>query len=69
MVFGSVARGDETEDSEIDLIFTLPVEADPIDVLHLADELEALAELRFEIASGRSVAPVIKRARRESVPL
>jgi predicted nucleotidyltransferase len=69
MVFGSVARGDDTEDSDIDLIVTLPVDADLIDVLHLADDLEALAGVRFDIASGRSAGPVMQRARREAVPL
>lgn len=69
MVFGSVARGDDTADSDIDLLVTLPVDADLIDVLHLADDLEALAGVRFDIASGRSTGPVMERARRDAVPL
>lgn len=69
MVFGSVARGDDTIDSDIDLLVTLPETADLIDVLHLADELEAAAGARFDIASGRSVGPVTEHARAEAVPL
>jgi predicted nucleotidyltransferase len=69
MIFGSVARGDDTEDSDVDLIVTLPVDADLIDVLHLADDLEALTGVRFDIASGRSAGPVMQRARHEAVPL
>jgi len=69
MVFGSVARGDDTPESDLDLIVTLPEGADLLDVMDLADEIESITGVRVDIASGRSRGPVMDRARREAVPL
>ncbi len=69
MVFGSVARGDDTPDSDLDLIVTLPHGADLLDVMDLADEIASITGVRVDIASGRSHGPVMDRARREAVPL
>ena len=68
-VFGSVARGDDTPDSDLDLIVTLPHGADLLDVMDLADEIASITGVRVDIASGRSHGPVMDRARREAVPL
>jgi predicted nucleotidyltransferase len=69
MVFGSVARGDDTPDSDLDLIVTFPEGADLLDVMDLTDEIEAIIGVRVDIASGRAVGAVMDRARREAVPL
>jgi len=69
MVFGSVARSDDTLDSDLDLIVTLPEGADLLDVMDLADEIESVIGVHVDIASGRSHGPVMDQARREAVPL
>jgi len=68
-VFGSVARGDDTPESDLDLIVTFPEETDLLDVMDLTDELESVIGVRVDIASGRSHGPVMDQARREAVPL
>ncbi len=69
MVFGSVARGEDTTGSDLDLIVTFPDGTDLFDVMDLTDELEALVGVRVDIASGRSTGSVMERARREAVAL
>lgn len=69
MVFGSVARGEDRADSDVDLLVTLPESADLVDVLRLADALEAIASVKFDIVSGRADGTVIDTARSEAVPL
>ena len=69
MVFGSVARGDDTPESDLDLIVTFPEETDLLDVMDLTDELESVIGVHVDIASGRSHGPVMDQARREAVPL
>ena len=55
-LFGSYARGDQGEDSDVDVL----VEVDPsigLRFVDLAEEIEALLGVRAEVISWRSLAP------------
>jgi len=55
-IFGSYARGDQREDSDIDVL----VEVDPsigLRFVDLADEIEALLGVRADVISRRAIAP------------
>ncbi|SFJ64086.1 nucleotidyltransferase domain-containing protein [Cellulomonas sp. KH9] len=69
LVIGSVARGDDTPDSDVDLMITFDDGTDLVDVLDLTDELERLLGTKVDVVSGRVVGAVSTQARREAVPL
>ncbi|RBY83591.1 Cro/Cl family transcriptional regulator [Geodermatophilus sp. TF02-6] len=70
MVFGSVARGEDTVESDLDLMVTFePGTTDLADLLELVEELEEITGVRVEVISGRAGGPVVERARHEAVPL
>ena len=55
-VFGSVARGDATPDSDVDIL----VDVDPsigLDIVSLADEIEQLLGRKVDLISRRAVKP------------
>lgn len=67
-VFGSVARGDATSDSDIDLLVDFTVQASGLDVIAFAQELEDL--LGYQVDIGTKVHRVIRdQVEREAVPL
>lgn len=68
-VIGSVARGDDTPDCDIDLMITFDEGTDLVDVLDLTDELEQLQGTKVDVVSGRVSGAVSARARRAAVPL
>ncbi|WP_159066899.1 nucleotidyltransferase family protein [Cellulomonas timonensis] len=68
-VFGSVARGSDTVDSDLDLIVTFPRGFDLVDLLDLTDHLQQITGVRVHIISGRIEGPIVERARREAVAL
>lgn len=68
-VIGSVARGDDTPDSDVDLMITFDDGTDLVDVLGLTDELERLLGAKVDVVSGRVHGAVSTHARREAVPL
>lgn len=68
-VIGSVARGDDTPESDLDLIVTFDPGTDLLDVLDLTDELEALLGTKVDVISSRVAAAVSAHARRDAVPL
>jgi predicted nucleotidyltransferase len=69
VVFGSVARGEDEPDSDLDLMITFPEETDIVDVLNLTDELEVLLGVTVDVISGRVDSPVAAQARHDAVPL
>lgn len=69
LVIGSVARGDDTPDSDVDLMITFDDGTDLVDVLDLTDELEQLLGTKVDVVSGRVAGAVSAHARREAVPL
>jgi predicted nucleotidyltransferase/DNA-binding XRE family transcriptional regulator len=70
-VFGSVARGDETPDSDIDLLVDFPAgERGLFPLLKLAAEIEDLVGRPVDVAAVEVMAaPVRERALAEAIPL
>jgi predicted nucleotidyltransferase len=56
-LFGSVARGEERADSDIDLLVDLADDRGFDDYLALIEELEKLFGRRVEVVIGRSLSP------------
>ncbi|MGC5168143.1 nucleotidyltransferase domain-containing protein [Luteimicrobium sp. DT211] len=54
VVFGSVAAGTDTPESDLDLIVTLPAGSGIIDLLALEDELEQLLTVHVDLVSAGS---------------
>lgn len=59
-VFGSVARGEEGADSDIDLLVEFDVAASLFDAFALQDDLEALLARRVEVATAAGLHPLIR---------
>jgi len=59
-LFGSVARGDERPNSDIDLLIDLEAERGFGDYLSLAEELEALLHRRVDLLLARSLSPFFR---------
>lgn len=68
-VFGSVARGEDSPGSDIDLLVTFPPEADIVTLLSLEEELADLLTVPVDVVSAGSSGRVLDRARAEAVPL
>ncbi len=68
-VFGSVARGDDTPGSDLDLLATFPPEADIVTLLTLEEVLAELLTVPVDVVSSGSSGRVLDRARAEAVPL
>jgi hypothetical protein len=56
-LFGSVARGEERPDSDIDLLIDLAEDRGFSDYLALAEELEALLHRKVDLVLARSLSP------------
>ena len=70
MVVGSVARGTDTVDSDLDLLVTFePHTTDLADLMGLVDELTDLTGVPVDIISGRATGRVVEHALAEAVPL
>ena len=73
-VFGSIARGEDESDSDIDLLVELPGErssgSELLDVLALSEVLTKLVGTRVDVVTARSLRPDIRElAIAEAVPL
>jgi predicted nucleotidyltransferase len=69
-VFGSVARGEETSDSDIDLLVDFPAEHGLFPLLRLAAEIESIVGRPVDVAAVEVMAePVRARALAEAIPL
>ena len=70
-VFGSVARGDDTAESDVDLLVDFPArERGLLPLLTLAEQVERLVGRRVDVAAVEVMAePVRDRALAEAVPL
>ncbi len=69
LVFGSVARGEDGPDSDLDLLVTFSAGAGIGDLLAMEEELAELLTVPVEVVSAGSSGRVLDRARREAVPL
>jgi predicted nucleotidyltransferase len=69
-VFGSVARGDDTDDSDIDLLVDLADDVSLVGLIGLERELSQLLDRRVDVVPARGLKPVVaRRALAEAVPL
>jgi len=68
-VFGSVARGTDGVDSDIDLLVAFEPEADLLDAVAISLELEDLLGVHVDVVSDRRDNAVVEQARAEAVPV
>ena len=69
-LFGSASRGEDTPDSDIDLLVDVTGVTTPWFPGSLADDLEQLLGKRVQVVIRRSLSPLIREAvLREAVPL
>lgn len=68
-VFGSIARGEDRPDSDIDLLVTFADDASLFDQAGLIDDLEALLGRHVDVVSERALQDRDKTIREEAVPL
>jgi len=69
-VFGSVARGDDTETSDIDLLVDLDPRVGLLDIVGLERELSELLGVDVDVVPAATLKPRIRdRVLREAVPL
>ena len=68
-VFGSVARGDETNASDIDFLVEFEPGSSLFDLLHLQDELRSLLGSDVDVVSKGALKPRDAHIRCEAVPL
>ncbi len=68
-VFGSVARHEDSEGSDLDLLVKLPARFDVFDVAYLAQEIEVLLGVPVDVVPDEGPSPILDHARAEAVPL
>lgn len=68
-VFGSVARGEDGPQSDIDFLVELEPEASLFDLIHIEDDLRALLAVDLDVVSVGALRPRDRRIRSEVVPL
>jgi predicted nucleotidyltransferase len=68
-VFGSVARGEETAASDIDLLVEFEPGSSLFDLLHITEELEALLGVSVDVVSAGGLKDRDDHIRREAVLL
>ena len=69
-VFGSVARGDSSEKSDVDLLVTLAPDASLFDIAGLHAELSELLHCDVDVIPDESIDPIIASSvLRDAVPL
>lgn len=59
-VFGSVARGDDSPDSDIDLLVEFEPEASLLDLVGLQQDVESLLGRRADIVTVEGVSPLLR---------
>ncbi len=68
-LFGSVARGDASDASDIDFLVEFEPGSSLLDLLRLQDELTAILERRVDVVSAGGLKPRDEHIRAEAVPL
>ena len=68
-VFGSIARGEDTPDSDIDLLVTFDADASVFDQAGLVEDLERVLGRHVDVVSDRALKPRDDAVREEAVPL
>lgn len=59
-VFGSVARGEDSSDSDVDLLVTVQRDAKPLDLVALACDMEDLLGVRVDVGTLQSLRPDLR---------
>lgn len=68
--FGSIVRGEMTEDSDVDLLVEFEGRRSLLDLAHLKNELEDAMERRVDLLTYKSLNPLLKeRILAEQVPI
>ncbi len=68
-VFGSVARGEDTETSDIDFLVDFEPDSSLFDILHLQEALQALLGRAVDVVSAGGLTDRDDHIRREAIPL
>jgi uncharacterized protein len=69
-VFGSYARGQQTADSDIDLLVEFEPHRDLFDLIEFKHELEGRFGVRFDVLTEKALSPYIRdRVLQEARPL
>ncbi|MBS1849099.1 MAG: nucleotidyltransferase domain-containing protein [Actinobacteria bacterium] len=68
-LFGSVARGDDDESSDIDFLVDFEDGSSLFDLLHLTEELETLLGLPVDVVSSGGLKDRDDHIRSEALPL
>jgi predicted nucleotidyltransferase len=66
-IFGSVARGEETENSDIDFLVEFEPQSSLLDLLHLQDDLSELLSRPVDVVSAGGLRARDKHIRDEAV--
>ena len=68
--FGSIVRGEMTEDSDVDLLVEFEGRRSLLDLAHLKNELEDAVNRRVDLLTYKSIHPLLKdRILAEQVPI
>jgi len=59
-LFGSLARGHDSSDSDVDLLVTLDADARPLDLLSLACDAEDILGVRVDVGTVENLRPEIR---------
>lgn len=59
-VFGSVARGDDRDDSDVDVLIDLEPGRDLLDIVAIKQDLEALLGRRVDVVTERALSPYLR---------
>ncbi|MCA1586962.1 MAG: nucleotidyltransferase family protein [Acidobacteria bacterium] len=69
-VFGSVARGEDRADSDVDLLVDMDPDRSLLDIVGFGQDLEELLDRRVDVLTGASLHPALReRILGESQPL
>jgi predicted nucleotidyltransferase len=69
-IFGSVARGEAGEHSDVDILVHFREGASLFDLIHLIDDTSALIKAKVDVVSDGGLSPYLeKRILAEAVPL
>ncbi len=61
-IFGSFARGEERQDSDVDVLVDLEPGRDLLDIVAIKQDLEALLGRGVDVVTERAVSPYIRAA-------
>lgn len=68
-LFGSVARGEETPQSDVDMLVEFAAGSSLFDIIHLEEALEALLGTPVDVVSTGGLLPRDEHIRREAIPI